>query len=397
MNCRFKLYDYDQHLCNDAINRLRSSGSSVPKKITGKYIYELEQAKKNQNREFGNKILIIADYNTQNDVETLLNQIYDLRYKIGQPKRELVTRTNDFGDSITTEEDLKDADGNVVPRNTIFQDFRTNVGYDTELINLKKNVDSVSAAQSAGSLNINEDVNGQIQIANVSSLIKDKNGSPTGYSYYNGEDLTIDSYALVIIFTKTLPFTDITNDYAYTELNQGIYLPFYIHEVNVNEYHPQLGRNLQNYIYAGGNMILGNNVWQNIDIPNFSYDGIPFIKSSDYKYAIETYSITNINLLIPGHPLLKNCLSKLSLQPPKDTKSVISNIVIDRDATLLATIADPVLANVPFLAIKINRNFGRTVAINSYLGCTSTDNTNGNYEFAKIVFNAIYWCFKINN
>lgn len=361
MNCSFRLFKYDQRTCNDAINTLRGSGSAVPKKVTGKYIYTLDSISEARNRKYGNKILIIADYDSQNDVKLLLSQIQDLS----------------FG---------KEAG---------FEAFRTSVGYDTTSINLKKYVDSVTDTQITGPSDIYEDVDGQIVVTYISEIVKDVNANPIGYKYYDGADLTIDNFTLVIMFTKLLPFHDITNAYEIT------YPDFYDHIVDVNEYVPQLGYNLQSFINSGGNVILGNNIWQTLTsvggIPNFSYSGIPFVQKTFYTYANSNYAVNRINLLIDGHPILKNCGSNLLLNPPNFIQSVITNIIVNPDATVLATIADPVFAGVPFLAVNTNRNGGRTVAINSYLGTVSTNNLNGNREFAKIIFNAIYWCFKINN
>lgn len=360
MNCSFRLNKYDHQVCNDAISRLHGSGSAVPKKVTGKYIYTLDAIAKAKNRTYGNKILIIADYDSQNDVKLLLSQIQDLA----------------FG------------------KEASFDAFRTTVGYDTTLINLKKNVDSVSAEKSAGASDIYEDVNGQILITYISEIIKDVNTNPTGYSYYDGADLTVDNYTLVIMFTKLLPFHDITNAY------ETKYPNFYDHIVDVNEYVPQLGYNLQSFINSGGNVILGNNVWQTLTeaggIPNFSYSGIPFVQKTFYQYASANYAVNKINILTE-HPILKNCGPNLLLNPPNYAQSVVTNIIVNPDTTVLATIADPILSGVPFLAANANTNGGRTVAINAYLGSVSTNNLGGNREFAKIIFNAIYWCFKINN
>jgi len=397
MNCSFRLFKYDHQLCNDAISKLHGSGSAVPKKITGKYIYTLDAIAAANNRIYGNKILILADYGSQNDVETLFSQVStDLRYGVGLPQQETV-KINVAGAEVEYTQNKVDADGNIVYMNSIFKDFRENVGYDTTLINLKKYVDSESAAKSAGAKNINEDVNGQIVIKYISALVKNVNADPTGYSYYDGSDLTVDNYTLLIMFTKLLPFHDITDNY-----NNDKYRPYYDHVVDVNEYSPQLGLNIKNFIDAGGNVILGNNVWQkltsNSGIPNFGYNGIPFYYNNNYQSAETTYAVNKINLLFPSHPILKTCGPNLLLEKPSDINpSVVKNIIVNADASVLATIADPVLAGQPFLAININANGGRAVAINSYLGIVSTNNRGGNREFAKIIFNAIYWCFKINN
>jgi hypothetical protein len=340
---------------------LRGSGSVVPKKVTGKYIYTLDAIAAANNRKYGNRILILADYDSQNDVKLLLSQIQDLA----------------FG------------------KETNFINFRTSVGYNTESINLKLNVDSVSAAKSFGLSDIYEDVDGQIEIAYISSLVKDVNTNPTGYSYYTGSDLTTNNYTLLIMFTKLLPFRDITDAY----LNS--YPDFYDHLVDVNEYAPQFGYNLKSFVNSGGNVIMGNHVWQSLTenggIPNFGYNGLPFFQKTSYTYAQPTYAVNKINFLIPGHPILKKCGPNLLLNPPQNKQSVVTNFIVSPDATVLATIADPVLAGQPFLAININASGGRTVAVNSYLGIVSTNNLGGNREFAKIIFNAIYWCFKINN
>jgi len=361
MNCSFRLFKYDQRTCNNAINTLRGSGSVVPKKVTGKYIYTLDAIAIANNRKYGNRILILADYNSQNDAKLLLSQIQDLA----------------FG------------------KEASFINFRTSLGYNTELVNLKINIDSATGAKAVGLSDIYEDVDGQIEIAYISSLVKDVNTNPTGYSYYTGSDLTTDNYTLLIMFTKLLPFHDITDAYL------NLYPDFYDHLVDVNEYTPQLGDNLKSFVNSGGNVIMGNHVWQSLTpesgIPNFGYNGLPFEYKSYYTYAQATYAVNNINFLVPGHPILKQCGKNLLLNPPENKQSVVTNFVVNTDATVLATIADPVLAGQPFLAVNINANGGRTVAVNSYLGIVSTNNLGGNREFAKIIFNAIYWCFKVNN
>uniref|UniRef100_A0A6C0B700 Uncharacterized protein n=1 Tax=viral metagenome TaxID=1070528 RepID=A0A6C0B700_9ZZZZ len=360
MNCRFKLFNYDQQVCREAISKLHGSGSVVPKKVTGKYIYNLEANLIARNRKLGDKILIIADYNCLLDVNALLSQLQDLAFTAK------------------------------------FLDFRNNIGYNSNLIQLYEySADVLSTDEDS----LKKGKYGQIIIQYISSLIFDY-GTPTGYLYYEGADLTIDNYSVVIIFTKKLPILYENDTYK---------PPFDQHTVDVNEYIPSLGYNLQNYIISGGNVIFGNNVWQTFSttgsgIPNFGYSGVPFVRKNNYEYASDTYAVNEIKILNKLHPIFKNCGPILALavplvanKNPDFKKSVITNIVPDRDATVLATIADKELYNVPFLAINTNTNGGKTVGINSYLGAVSADNGGGNREFAKIIFNAIYWCAKINN
>ena len=72
-------------------------------------------------------------------------------------------------------------------------------------------------------------------------------------------------------------------------------------------------------------------------------------------------------------------------------------MVLSNDAVLVATSKNniPAAKDIPFIAVNISRTGSRNVTINSYLYKTST--TGRNLEMAKIIYNSIYWCLKLNN
>jgi hypothetical protein len=69
----FKLYDFNTR--NEAIVRMRGSGSIVPKKVSGKYIYDVEKAKAIDSIERSYDILIIHDTGSSSSANTLLSQL----------------------------------------------------------------------------------------------------------------------------------------------------------------------------------------------------------------------------------------------------------------------------------------------------------------------------------
>jgi hypothetical protein len=84
----FKLYDKNTR--NEAIVRMRGSGSVVPKKVTGKYIYELEKAKAIDSIEKSDDILIIYDTESSGSANLLHRQflyIQDIQTITGNTKK----------------------------------------------------------------------------------------------------------------------------------------------------------------------------------------------------------------------------------------------------------------------------------------------------------------------
>jgi len=321
------LFNYDKYSCSEAINRMRGMGSAVPKKVTGKYLYALESINKINNLERGKNILLIHDYNSTNDANLLHSQLLSIQTEPG------------------------------------FLSFRQTVGYSHEI-----------------DMNIYDDKNnpnGKIIIKSVKQKI-DTLGEDlqyvTTFVPYDGSDIKISNYGVVILFTKVIPFYDVLTDQT----------------VDVSEYDKMFGFNLQNYINSGGNVIFSNNVWQNIQIPNFYYTNIPFVYKNNYVYT-PSIKLNKINFLIPGHPILKGCFPDISMFLPQ---KILDNVFVQPGADLISTITYN-NKNIPFIANYISTGGSRTVAINAYIGAVSNDRSN-NLELAKIIYNSIYWCFKIN-
>jgi len=328
---------------------LRGSGSAVPKKVTGKYIYTLEAIKTAQNISYGDKVLILGDFGTENsEIKTLISQLNALQ---------------------------SDPDSKL---------FRDSVGYDTQAVSMTQYIDNDTTGNKTN-------LDGKLVVKTISRLNININGNldeADPYPRYDGSDMNIYTYRAVIIFTKILP---LNGDFGSTK-----------HVVDIDEYSPNLGVNLQNYINSGGNVILGNNVWQNLKdgqgIPNFSYSGIPFVYKPNYNYSTKRITIERINLINPNHPIFKTCDGLLNLAEAFNSTlpTILENIIIQPDSTLLATINDFDLKGVPFIAAYSNPNGGKTVGINIYLGPPSNGNATGNLNFAKMIFNTIFWFYKIN-
>lgn len=321
------LFNYDKNTCADAIVRVRGMGASVPKKVTGKYIYTLESINKANSISRSSNILLIHDYSAVNDANLLQSQLLSLQSEPG------------------------------------FLSFRQSVGYahtiDMNIFDAKNTP------------------NGKITIKAVKNKIDtlgDDLQYVTTYVPYTGSDINLKNYGVVILFTKVLPFVDGLTGQT----------------IDVTEYDPALGYNLQNYINNGGNIILSNNVWQNTQIPNFYYSNTPFLYNKEYTYS-PAIKLNNINFMIPRHPILKGCSNNISMFLPQ---KILETVYVTPGCELIANITYN-KKEVPFLASYISNGGSRSVALNCYVGAVSNDRSN-NLELAKIVYNSIYWCFKIN-
>jgi len=321
------LFNYDKNTCTDAIVRMRGSGGIVPKKVTGKYIYNLDFINKINSIQRGKNILMIHDYNSANDANLLQSQLLSLQTEPG------------------------------------FLSFRQNIGYPQEL-----------------DMNIYDDKNnpnGKIIIKSVKQKI-DTLGEDlqyyTTFVPYDGSDIKISKYGVVILFTKIIPFYDVLTEQT----------------IDINEYDPALGYNLQNYINNGGNIILANNVWQNFQIPNFYYSYTPFLYNKNYSYT-PSIKLNKINFIQTRNPILKDCSPNISMFLPQ---KILDVVYLTPGADLIATITYN-NKDIPFVASYTSAGGSRSVAINAYIGAVSNDRSN-NLELAKIIFNSIYWCFKIN-
>ena len=325
--CNMTIFNYDKNKCANTVGRMRGMGSSVPKKVTGKYIYTLESINKANSLTRSSNILLIHDYSAVNDANLLHSQLLSLQTESG------------------------------------FLSFRQSVGYphtiDMNLFDAKNTP------------------NGKITIKAVKNKI-DTLGNDlqyvTTYVPYTGSDITVQNYGIVVLFTKILPFVDGQTGET----------------IDITQYDPALGYNLQNYINNGGNIILSNNVWQNAQIPNFYYSYTPFLYSKDYTYS-PSIKLNNINFVIPRNPILKGCSNNISLFLPQ---KILETVYLAPGSELIANITYN-NKEVPFLASYMSNLGGRSVALNCYVGAVSNDRAN-NLELAKIIYNSIYWCFKIN-
>ena len=101
----FKLYDFNTR--NEAIVRMRGSGSIVPKKVSGKYIYDVEKAKAINSIEKSRDILIIdtGSSGTANVLQTgtanvLKRQLLAFQENSGITEPEINMKSKDFGGNI---------------------------------------------------------------------------------------------------------------------------------------------------------------------------------------------------------------------------------------------------------------------------------------------------------
>jgi hypothetical protein len=316
----FNFYDYNTK--NDAIVRMRGSGSVVPKKATGKYIYAASQASAFNSRVVSQNVLLIHDYNSPNDALNLQKQLLQIQTDLTYIESLQYPQTLNMG--------LYDASNN--PTGNL------------SLKAIKQKIDTLGL---------------DLQYH-------------TTYVPYTGADLLISNYGVVIICTKLLPFYD-----GLTEQT-----------VDVSEYDPNFGYNLQNYINSGGNIIMANNVWQSTTIPNFLYANTPFYYTTSYTYG--KADLTTVNFL-NEHPILKRCKNSISFNPPIGQQSIITNLTPRPEATVVATTKK----NIPFIATYNAQSGSKCVGINAYIFNVSSQGQN-NVELAKIIYNSIYWCLKIN-
>jgi len=317
------LFDfYDKNAKNDAIVRMRGSGSIVPKKATGKYIYTLQAVDAANSIIHSNNVLLIHDYNSPNDALNLQKQLLQIQSDLSYTDTLQYPQTVNMG--------LYDASNN--PTGNI------------SLIAIKQKIDTLGS---------------DLQYH-------------TTYVPYNGADLNISKYGVVIICTKVVPFYDGLTDQT----------------IDLTEYDQNFGYNLQNYINSGGNVIMANNVWQNTTIPNFLFANTPFAYKVDYKYGnVDLSKIKFLN----EHPILKRCNNGISFNPPVGLQSIVIDIIPNSDATVVATTQN----NIPFIVAYKPANGSRSVGINAYIFNVSSQGQN-NVELAKIIYNSIYWCLKIN-
>jgi len=357
---------YDENTRNEAIIRMRSSGNIVPKKVSGKYIYDSEKTKAINSIKKSNNILIIHDFNDYNNAATLISQLSAIQ------------------DAIKNDEE-----------------YIKSPGYYPQPLNLKEYIEPINATNANNSNTAYKSYTGNIftqEINKYTGKLNTDNVYDYIFELYDGSDLEISKYGVVILCTLQLPIktTDVyrknvlitTNNYNPENIN--------ITDPNGNNYYQvkdnyseKFGINLQKYINSGGNVIMGNNIWQNTSIPNFKYENFPFIYKNSYKYNdvdIKTIKFNNEN-----HPILKNCSNIIDFNPPIGKANIIVNMIQHNDSQLVATSQD----GIPFISVLTSKSGSRNVAINSYFYKTSS--TGKNLEMAKIIYNSIYWCLKFNN
>jgi len=186
------------------------------------------------------------------------------------------------------------------------------------------------------------------------------------YTIYQGDDLSIDNYSCVIMFADERNITSKTI------------------------YGQNLGKNLNRYLAAGGNLILGNYVWKNnydgtgnsVQIPGFQYGYSSYPYSRGYKVASENLADV---VFVQYHPILQYVNSHFYLSP----QNLITNINLNAGAFNIVTTEQ----GTPFVTVFENALTGsRTVGINGFLGAISP-NTDI-HEYAKVLYNAIHWCMK---
>jgi hypothetical protein len=178
---------------------------------------------------------------------------------------------------------------------------------------------------------------------------------------YDGSDLLITNYAVVILFTEDNAVDNFTT-----------------------RYHPNFGTNLKNYIVSGGNVIFGNFFLQNL-LSNFIYSNIPYAYTKKNVYAETLLATINYNLV---HPITTNVNPNIALTPQR----IVSNIAINPQASTLASTTN----GIPFISIYKNPISGsRTVGFNSYLGTISPAKDDEGviiHNYAILIYNSIYWC-----
>lgn len=306
----FKLYDFNTR--NEAIVRMRGSGSVVPKKVSGKYIYELEKLKAINSIKKGYNILIINDTGSSGKALTLRSQLIQL-------KNDSKWSKNYLG--------------------------RSNIpGTDTPVISF----------------------------TNISYKSIFETGSP----HYQGDDLLVSKYGVIII-CPNVSFNDDGNPI-------------------ISNYNENFGTNLQKYIYSGGNVIASSNLWVNSP-PGFNFYNTPFIYKKDYNYNYTQTDLSNITFSNQQPPILKPILNDCSSTDTGIGKqNVIKNIIPSSKAVTIASTTQSE-GNIPYISALVSYNIGsRSIVINSDIFINNKQPNNEPTELAKIIYNGIYWCLKIS-
>jgi len=178
---------------------------------------------------------------------------------------------------------------------------------------------------------------------------------------YDGSDLLITNFAVVILFTEDNTVDDFKT-----------------------EYHPNFGTNLKNYIVSGGNVIFGNYFLQNL-LSNFIYSNIPYAYTRRNVYAETLLANVTYNLV---HPITTNVNPNIALTP----QNIISNVAINPQALTLASTTN----GIPFISIYKNPiTNSRTVGFNGYLGTISPAKDDAGviiHNYAVLIYNSVYWC-----
>jgi len=182
---------------------------------------------------------------------------------------------------------------------------------------------------------------------------------------YDGADLIISNYSVIILITDNPVTTGIKT-----------------------VYHPLLGKNLNNYIASGGNMIMGSHSWQNNNpMPGFIYAHVPFLYNNKY-----TTASTNLaSLIYKPHPITNGLGADIMMV----AQDIITNIYQSNGARTIATTTN----NIPFISVLEQGLLkSRTIAINGQLGVVSPSiDANGNHinKYSKLIYNCINWCLKV--
>lgn len=175
---------------------------------------------------------------------------------------------------------------------------------------------------------------------------------------YDGADLLLSNFSLVILFTSE-------------------------QTTNSIQYNASFSKNLNNYITSGGNVIFGNYFFQK-QLLNFTYSSIPFLYNTRSNFTL-------------------NGLSTLVYQEYSITNGVGTNIALsgqDIDITPIVNYKASTIAktsnNIPFLSIyKDNITGSKTAAFNANLAPISPvidDLGNHIHNFDVLIYNTIYWC-----
>lgn len=175
---------------------------------------------------------------------------------------------------------------------------------------------------------------------------------------YDGADLTVSNYSVVILITDNPVTTGIKT-----------------------VYHPLLGKNLNNYIASGGNIIMANYCWQNNNpIPGFIYAQVPFLYNNNYST-----SPTNLaSLIYKPHPITNGLSDNVMMNP----QNIITNLYLSNGARTIVTTTN----NIPFVSVLEQGLLkSRTVSINGNLGVILPNNNN----YTKLIYNCVNWCLKV--